>query len=139
MPYYEDLSPYVDFEESVPAGVTAVNVGWLESEEHYEEGEVPEGFIDALVDLVENEPRMRTRGWQECRLPHAGHKESYPIVFSGGGQNLILGDAEVRVVAESGLWMIAPNLILHYVSEHSYRPPAEFIEAVLRRRVAPAE
>ncbi|WP_443062416.1 DUF7919 family protein [Streptomyces sp. NBC_00457] len=34
--------------------------------------------------------------------------------------------------------MIAPDLILHYVADHSYRPPEDFIEAVMRKRIAPS-
>jgi hypothetical protein len=46
----------------------------------------------------------------------------------------LLGDAEIRVVGKDGTWLIAPTLVLHYVTEHAYRPPAEFIDAVSRGR-----
>jgi hypothetical protein len=48
----------------------------------------------------------------------------------------LLGDAEIRVVGKDGTWLIAPTLVLHYVTEHAYRPPAEFIDAVSRGRFA---
>jgi hypothetical protein len=35
--------------------------------------------------------------------------------------------------------MIAPDLVLHYVSNHSYKPPTDFIEAVMDQRIAPTE
>ncbi len=41
-----------------------------------------------------------------------------------------LGDGEIRVLGESVVYA-APALIYHYVVEHHYKPPDEFIEAVL--------
>lgn len=139
MTYYEDLSPYQYFKKSIPAGVSAVNVGWLEPGEEYPKGNAPDGFIDALAVIVRNSSQMRTRGWYACQLPHIGYKEPYPTTFAVGRKRVNLGSAEVRVVAKSGEWMIAPNLVLHYVSNHSYKPPTDFIEAVMEQRVAPTE
>lgn len=139
MTHYEDLTAYQYFEESIPAGVVAVNVGWLEPGEEYVRGDVPDGFIDALAVIVRDSCQMRTRGWHGCQLPHGAHEESYPITVDVGGRKVSLGSAEVRVVAKSGEWMIAPNLVLHYVSNHSYRPPTDFIEAVMDQRIAPAQ
>ena len=139
MTYYEDLSPYQYVKDSIPAGVTAVNVGWLEPEEDYAKGSVPDGFIDSLAIIVRDSRQMKMRGWHGCRLPHIGHQEPYPTVVVVGGQKVSLGGAEVRVVAKSGEWMIAPDLVLHYVSNHSYKPPKDFIEAVMDQRTAPGE
>ncbi|MGH3310044.1 MAG: hypothetical protein ACRDP3_05595, partial [Streptomyces sp.] len=55
-----------------------------------------------------------------------------------GGESVTLGNAEVRVISRHGRWLIAPTLVHHYVNEHSYLPPEEFIEAVTARRAAPA-
>lgn len=48
----------------------------------------------------------------------------------------ILGSAEIRVGLPGGRWYAAPNLVYHYVTAHNYRPPDEFIEAVLHGDVA---
>jgi hypothetical protein len=55
------------------------------------------------------------------------------------GVTVAVGDSEIRVVATDGTWLVAPTLILHYVSDHAYRPPLEFIEAVTNGRFAPVE
>jgi hypothetical protein len=138
MTHYADLSPYEYVKESVPAAVTAVNVGWLEPGEEYPQGDVPDGFVEALATIVRDSRQMKMRGWHGCGLPHVGYTADYPIRVDVGGQKVALGGAEVRVVARSGEWMIAPDLILHYVSDHSYKPPADFIDAVLDQRIAPA-
>ena len=41
-----------------------------------------------------------------------------------------IGNGEIRVRGE-GLVYAAPALIYHYVVDHNYRPPDEFIAAVL--------
>ncbi|WP_225100413.1 hypothetical protein [Streptomyces sp. CoH27] len=138
MTHYADLSPYEYVKESIPAAVTAVNVGWLEPGEEYPQGDVPDGFIETLAIIVRDSRQMKMRGWHSCPLPHVGYTAGYPIRVDVDGQDVALGAAEVRVVARSGEWMIAPDLILHYVSNHSYKPPADFIDAVLNQRIAPA-
>jgi hypothetical protein len=137
MTHYKDLSPYQYVKDSIPAGVTAVNVGWLEPEEEFTQGNTPEGFTDALATIVRDSRQMKMRGWHSCRLPHVGYTEPYPTNVDLGGQKVSLGGAEVRVIAKSGEWLIAPDLILHYVLNHSYKPPVDFIEAVMSQRIAP--
>ncbi len=48
-----------------------------------------------------------------------------------GNKEARLGSAEIRVVYE-GKTYAAPNMIYHYVVKHHYRPPDEFIQAVLK-------
>ena len=47
-------------------------------------------------------------------------------------------NGEIRVVKE-GLTFAAPVLIVHYIEEHGYLPPAQFIEAVERAEISTAE
>ncbi|MEU6085276.1 hypothetical protein ABZ865_00445 [Streptomyces sp. NPDC047085] len=47
------------------------------------------------------------------------------------------GHAEIRAVSDDGVLYVAPNLIIHYIVDHLYGPPAEFLDAVrseVRRR-----
>jgi hypothetical protein len=44
---------------------------------------------------------------------------------------LSLGSAEIRVPGSGGRIYAAPDLIYHYVEAHGYRPPDEFVEAVM--------
>ncbi|MFF2653981.1 hypothetical protein [Streptomyces sp. NPDC058045] len=136
MTYYEDLSVYDYFSDSIPEGVSAFNVGWLEAGRGYVKGGSSESFLECLETLVRDSGAMRTRGWESCQIPHPESGCPYPVTVGVSGGEVILGDAEIRVVAQSGDWLIAPNLILHYVREHSYSPPDVFVEAVLAGRVA---
>ena len=42
-------------------------------------------------------------------------------------------NGEIRVAGE-GVVFAAPVLIVHYIEEHGYLPPAQFLEAVARTR-----
>ena len=48
-----------------------------------------------------------------------------------GNDELWLGSAEIRVFSNEGVTYAAPNLIYHYIVDHHYLPPEEFIRAVL--------
>ncbi|GGS24981.1 hypothetical protein GCM10010252_75100 [Streptomyces aureoverticillatus] len=137
MTYYKDLSPYEYTSGSVPDGVTALNIGWLEEGHEHLKGSVPDDFTQGLARLVSSARQMKMRGWHRCRISHDSDREQYPITVEVSGKEISLGAAEIRVVSSSGEWLIAPDLIFHYVIDHSYRPPTEFIEAVVKQRVAP--
>jgi hypothetical protein len=42
-------------------------------------------------------------------------------------------NGEIRVAGEQVVYA-APLLIIHYIEEHGYLPPAEFLEAVAKTR-----
>ena len=44
-----------------------------------------------------------------------------------------LGNGEIWVAGD-GITFVAPVLIVHYIEEHGYLPPAQFLEAVARMR-----
>ena len=48
------------------------------------------------------------------------------------GKTLRLGFAEIRAFSDDGKVYAAPNLMFHYIVDHSYLPPSEFIDAVLK-------
>ena len=138
MTWYSDLSQYSYLPESIPAGQTILNVGKPGAEHDFPLGDPPDGFLDALAELCAKYGHARTRGWHACDLPHAEELE-YPCAIEVGGEQVALGSAEVRVISNDGAILSAPNLVWHYVSYHRYRPPAEFVEAVLARREVPLQ
>lgn len=130
--HYHDLSQYEYFLEIVGSErrdySKYLNVGWLDSRFFYPTGEVPAGFLDKLF-LLCLEPEAETRGNHVCDLCKS------PGIFEmlkvqKNGVDCWLGNGEIRI-GTSEVVYVAPTLIYHYVSEHSYLPPAKFIEAVL--------
>jgi hypothetical protein len=114
--FFEDLTPYTYLRpEEERAGT--VNVGWLAKAHQFPTGETSEEFRTRLGALCKCRRVKRTRGLHGCEFctgPDRPH-----------------GSAEIRVVGRKQVYA-APELIGHYVSAHNYKPPVEFIEAVLK-------
>ncbi|HEY9059583.1 MAG TPA: hypothetical protein VIO64_03625 [Pseudobacteroides sp.] len=126
MSYFEDLSNY-----SYCCGIeNSKNVGWLDVAHPFPKGKVSEDFINKLwvylkVDL------MIMRGFHVCNLCHDPHNGIF--IASRNDESLKLGFAEIRVLSEdSNVVYAAPDLIYHYILDHSYKPPEEFVKAVLK-------
>ncbi|AKF06695.1 hypothetical protein DB32_003844 [Sandaracinus amylolyticus] len=66
-----------------------------------------------------------TRGLHDCEL--CARPEN---TFFKRDAGLLLGSGEIRVFSPEGDVFAAPNLIYHYVNDHKYRPPLQFIRAV---------
>jgi hypothetical protein len=73
----------------------------------------------------------RTGGYHICNLPDCDHKLGLRLMHG-----LRLGSwlIWVRHPREPKTLLCAPDLVLHYVLEHHYLPPRDFIEAVLTYR-----
>ncbi|MGI5425560.1 hypothetical protein [Streptomyces sp. CA-179760] len=137
MAFFDDLSPYEYLPATVPGNVQALNVGWLDERHPYATGAVSVGFLDALSLLARDAGQVRTRGWHDCPISHVGGEVAYPVAYDMSDGEVYLGGAEIRVVSKTGEWLIAPDLVLHYVAAHSYSPPIDFVDAVMERRIAP--
>lgn len=107
--YYPDLSPYVYLGREP----NTFNVGWLSAAYSYQTGDVPEQFIERLRACLTITVRP-TFGGHDCELC-----------------NDECWGEEIRVFGEGDIVYAAPTMIYHYVVDHHYRPPQEFIQAVL--------
>ncbi len=138
--YYEDLSPYEYRELDVirldwgylqfRPGYDRLNVGWLDSPHAFTQGATPASVTDALREIVAGPPINVMRGFHRCSLCP---RRSTDSIFSAGldGGPVFLGHSEIRVPLRRDVMFAAPTLTVHYVAEHHYRPPDEFIEVVL--------
>lgn len=136
MTHCPDLSPYTYLAEFIPGGVKILTVGWLGPAQDFPVAEPTADFLQTLGVLCREHRSAVMRGYHVCGLDHDGDRPGYPYTIPSDPAATLLGDAELRVVAEDGIWLAAPNLIYHYVRDHHYAPPAVFVEAVLARRVA---
>jgi hypothetical protein len=125
MPYFADLTPYEFWPHSTGS---ELNVGWLESGHPFPVGTVPAAVVETLVRLALNNAVNRTRGFHRCDLCV---NAPVPIRMRVDGADAVLGNAEIRVVGHHATYA-APTLIPHYISEHSYLPPRDFIDGVVR-------
>ena len=125
MTHFEDLTTYSYGAAEAPEA-SAQNIGWLASGVDFPTAPPDPQFVERLWRFCKISIGQ-TRGLHECELCRS--RESN--VARRNGEELLLGSAEIRVVAIQGQLFAAPNLIYHYVVSHNYCPPAEFERAVL--------
>jgi len=133
MAYYVDLSAY---SYGGRPGKGALNVGWLCADHPYPKGEAPAGFLERLAAFCRISVN-ETRGYHACDLCPGGAAMPQSIPYAE--EYVLLGSAEIRVFASAKRRLpsgeprayAAPDLVYHYVREHRYLPPVEFIDAVL--------
>lgn len=126
MTYYPDLSTYEYFFEG--AAENTVNIGWLDPGFDFPQGKVSERFLDRLWAFCRVKVLI-ARGFHLCEFCDMPRGQ-VPTVRRGQ-ETLEVGFAEIRVFGRNGKIYAAPNLIYHYVTAHHYRPPDEFVQAVL--------
>jgi hypothetical protein len=122
MTWLADLAPYRYF--TTPEGV--LSVGWLSAELEYTTGESCDEFREKLLTLCIEHTVNRTRGLYPCDFCGAD-----PVRVTIDDRERALGSAEIRIRGMDGQVYGAPNLVWHYVTAHRYRPPDEFIVAIL--------
>lgn len=116
MTWFEDLSPCTFLGREC-----GQSVGWLDAEKPFSTGEVPAEFLLRLAALHREHQSLKTRGFHQCPFCSA----------SDDARHLHRSNAEIAVRARDGTIYRAPALILHYVAAHGYRPPDQFISAVV--------
>jgi hypothetical protein len=134
--YFPDLAPY-GYGHGVHPCV--VRVGWLDAVRSFPKGLVAPRLIEKMKLLAANPVELR-RGRHVCELciePADVVKTFVPSMGKLIDPNCSwlrwaeqrCGNGEIRVAAE-GIVFAAPVLVIHYIEEHGYLPPAEFLKAV---------
>jgi hypothetical protein len=117
MSFFPDLG----CESLVVAGDHVRAIGWLHPDHPYTKGEVPAEFLSLLKEFTARSSVSAETlyfgafgGFHTCEFCGRAH--------GIGNFGVPRGD----------LLFVAPEMVVHYIEEHGYSPPAEFIEAVLR-------
>jgi hypothetical protein len=108
--WIDDLSPY-------GGSPRIVAVGWLERGHEYATGEVPKPVYEKLEALLIDP-------WQPAAAAGAHPCDLCAFVAEKSGTKNLFVPSDGRVY-------VAPELIVHYVNAHRYRPPDEFCKAVI--------
>ena len=112
--WYEDLTECGYFGEEIAQSLTAI--GWLENGKDFQKGAFSKDCFFKLCEFQKNPWTFAMcAGFHECDL----------CQFQGqtGGSNIF--------VPHNGKIYVCPELITHYINNHFYLPPDEFIEAAL--------
>lgn len=125
MTYFADLTAY----EFLPGRPPALNVGWLDDEHPFPQGDLPVELRSKVSELAVVAPTNQTRGAHLCELcAEVSHTSNPQAVWRG--QSRVLGTAEIWVTSIAGVSYACPDLIVHYIDAHGYLPPEEFVEAL---------
>lgn len=111
------------------------NVGWLDKNHPFKTGDVDPKFLEKLEKLIFNSYRgscsifvNKLRGSYECLV--CGEDK---LTISNGQKEFTLGSSELWIPDSrvKGHYFATFGLIIHYVKDHHYQPPQEFIDSVL--------
>jgi hypothetical protein len=119
MAWYKDLRPCLYFGFRPSFFLRAV--GWLERGHSYAMGDFDGVLFSALAELdVKPWEPIMCMGYHSCTLC----EESGDFTSSEMGVHNLFIPGE-------GVVFVAPELILHYMRDHRYKPPEEFRQAAL--------
>lgn len=122
----KDLTPYTGCACDQEIGIDPLAVGFLTRKHRFNQGAAPPEFATKLLRFCHPTKTVcQTSGKRNS--PFDGKQISVEL----DGLQFTLGGAEIRVLGEQEIYA-APDLIYHYVVDHRYQPPDEFVQAVLQ-------
>lgn len=123
----------------LPEGVVVRAVGWIGTEV-YAVGDTPEVCIQRLFNAHGSVVSDGSQGWHECEANwdgvqhgpriHESGERNPPVVRRNGREIRLCGHGHY-IVRLGDVAYVAPELLLHYIVDHEYRPPDEFVRAVI--------
>jgi hypothetical protein len=120
--YFADLTPcsYSGIRE--PNGI---GVGWLDKAHDFSRGAVSPGFVERLLEICKT-PAVMHRGFHVCEFCCIPYDPTYKKTRDN------LSSVVIRVIGSGGQVYYSPAMICHYVSKHDYKPPEDFVRAVMQ-------
>ncbi len=111
--YFRDLSN----ECQIAKGPMIRTIGWLSKDHKFTRDETSIDVVNKLQSLITNDPfqPIISCGTHQCDLCQFDGDHGFKNLFIPGNECIY----------------VCPEMILHYISTHWYKPPDEFIEALL--------
>ena len=113
--------PDMGCKSMVAAGTHVRAIGWLHPDHAYDKGEVTAEFLTRLKEFT----------------ARSGHSAQALYFGASGGLHTCEFCGRAHGIGNFGvpsgdLLFVAPEMVVHYIEQHGYRPPAEFVAAVFR-------
>jgi len=122
--YFKDLSPYSYY---LPYSIKEIrNIGWLDKDYHFSKGDVPKELCNKLREILKGTEKFNS----QVNLIRGIH----PCTFCGRNDldfSSDLGSCEIWIPDDKGEYFAAPSQVIHYIEDHGYIPPLEFIHAAI--------
>lgn len=133
MAVYKDLSEYhvcKHIGKDIKGKYLVKNIGWLGGEKTFLSGKVDDIFLQNLYLYYKIPFFMYTKRILYCNSELDGKEKYFALIYKNVAR--WLGSSEIRVLDyERKIIYVAPDLIIHYIKNHHYLPPQEFINAVI--------
>ncbi len=121
----------------LPRETIVYAVGWLD-DQTTTSGRIPDECIEVLFDAYISGAIFSdgSRGWHDCQLC-SGPADWYPeekvgpVIHWRDRSIRLFGHGHHLIRLENSVYM-CPVLILHYILDHNYKPPEEFLQALTR-------
>ncbi len=123
--YLADLSQYRGSFKA-PNEYTVLAIGWLDDLYPFPFGPTPVEFQQRLFEHCTRGVHALMLGFHECQFCNSWH-----IGFWCGKKWVPNNNGEIWI-PDGNIIYAAPVMIYHYVTDHEYRPPEAFIDAVMR-------
>ncbi|WP_373650867.1 hypothetical protein [Schlesneria sp. DSM 10557] len=134
---YEEFSPshqsFPHYCNNLPGSAEYLYVGWIGAEQDFPTDVPDPQFISQLWNAC-RDSTFRIKSYFRCLQCQS---EYGPLPAEFDNEEISLGDGFVVVEARPGVFLLAPNLIYHYVVAHHYSPPLEFKAGIMDGRVFP--
>jgi len=121
----------------LPDSVVLYAIGWL-GDQIPTTGDVPDECIARLFSAYDSKETISdgTKGWHDCEICATPEQRRPggrigPVVQWRGTELRLYGHGHHLVRLGPKVYM-CPVLILHYILDHHYQPPPEFVDAVVR-------
>ena len=141
--YFEDLTPYrygvyYGRDRTFPIH-EVLNVGWLQNGFDYQIGDVDQKIVLKLKHLLAKyqNATIRHKGFHYCDL--CSYNENNIPSINSGEKAMRLGSRILWLPSSTSpnKFYACPDLIVHYIVAHNYRPPDEFLDAVDQAEIDP--
>jgi hypothetical protein len=127
--YLEDFHAFDNYIFASNPTMKLLAVGWLDKEHKFPTGQTSPEFQQKLLVFCQN-PGYITLGFHDCEFCDTPQPDKITIPHPKYSSTK-LGSTEIMIIGQNDRSYHAPDLIYHYIRDHNYLPPAEFIEAVM--------
>jgi len=123
--YFEDLSPYSYWHVTFS---NVRNVGWLDFRHWNAKGWIARELVAKLKVLAATCSVRQARGFHGC-FPCFYRSPKY---FKHQSVRHLLGSNEIWIpdITRERAYFAAPDLIIHYIDWHWYRPPKVYLDSL---------
>jgi len=122
--FFPDLSEYDYYSKRPFRGVKTV--GWIDNAHPFQTGVIPHDVLEKLKTVMLGNEKINIhvnaiRGVHPCNL--CGESDFYD-------SDLRIGSTEIWISDGENGFYAAPSMIIHYITDHQYLPPEEFLDAL---------